>query len=455
MSKDILLLSYCPHQILDQRVSLDPLNRKLLAIENNSIEDGSLKLYANKTWIPQQGLLMPAQHISAIKLPLNLKSAVSLIIKTRDLAETLTIPSGYYTPQKILPFLQKSKYIATEVSNSVLIFTDKSGQLGLNSYLQILGGESLGIPSEKVQGRVLYPPWQVKTSNSINLNLTGTPSQAVSHLKLPIKLLQSVNISISSDYTTEQISIPAGYYTSDSILRFLVVSTLVTPEIINDQIILTNNTGFLGRPAPVSIYGGDLLGLPSLELDPPTLSRTSIIFKKPILSNPIFKISYYTNQPNCYRCMGSGVENDYNFDTYGEIKLIENENLLYQACMKILLTDIGSNPFHTWYGSSIQSLIGAKMVTNVAGELRKLTLNALSKVQEVQKTQRMHQTVTPKELLYTVSSLDVLIDEDNPQLITLDIAVMNASSEAIKLNINYTSAQVAALFTGSNVSLGI
>ena len=73
-------------------------------------------------------------------------------------------------------------------------------------------------------------------------------------------------------------------------------------------------------------------------------------FVKPLSGNPDIKVTYAAMPERCPRCEATYVENDYRFNLEGDVITIENENLLYQACLKALLTRKGSNPYHPGYG---------------------------------------------------------------------------------------------------------
>jgi hypothetical protein len=178
-------------------------------------------------------------------------------------------------------------------------------------------------------------------------------------------------------------------------------------------------------------------------------------FREPVKTNPMIKVSYVAPVERCPRCSATFVENDYRYDLQGDAILIENENLLYQAALKILLTRIQSNPYHPSYGSALTSRIGTKAIGASATLITEDVQRALSTMQSLQSQQSKFQAVSPKERLYAVTSVRVSPSPSDPTVFGVDVVVMNAAGGPISLTIVFTVPGVVAL-TGSNgLSLGL
>jgi len=182
---------------------------------------------------------------------------------------------------------------------------------------------------------------------------------------------------------------------------------------------------------------------------PDTITNRFPRFQQPVRASPIFKVTYSVPPHRCLRCGGSYVENDFRFDEAGQGILIENENLLYQACLKVLLTDRGSNAYHPWYGTLIRSRIGSKALGGVATLISEDVRQALAKFQALQQSQGTYQQVTFKERLYSVLSVRTSPHSQDPTTFLVDVIVQNASNEPIELSIVFTVPGVVALM-GSN-----
>lgn len=167
-----------------------------------------------------------------------------------------------------------------------------------------------------------------------------------------------------------------------------------------------------------------------------------IVFSSRIKENPVFHLSYITERQFCKRCQGSGRELDPRIDSKGRYIEIENENLLYQAALKILLTERGTNPYHPWYGSTLQSKIGSKAILGIASSIREDVRNTLINLQRLQQEQGKYQPVSLKEKLYRVLSTEVLQNNEDPTVFLINVEVQNASLEAVSLSILYSTTNI-------------
>lgn len=161
-------------------------------------------------------------------------------------------------------------------------------------------------------------------------------------------------------------------------------------------------------------------------------------FDFPVKGNPVFKVTYTALPDRCLRCRGSRVEHDIRYSADGNAIFIDNEDLLYQAALKILLTDRGSNSYHPWYGTTLRSRIGTKNVGAVVGLIADDIRKALVSLQTLQREQSKYQVVTTKEQLYSITNVRVLPHAQDPTTILADVTVRNASSEPITITTVFT-----------------
>jgi phage baseplate assembly protein W len=129
--------------------------------------------------------------------------------------------------------------------------------------------------------------------------------------------------------------------------------------------------------------------------------------------------------------------------------MIQDENLLYQAALKIILTDRGSNPYNKWYGTQIRSRIGSKALAGVAAVISEDVRQALVNYQGLQEKQAFYQKVSYKERLYTVLAVDVKPHAQDQTTFLIEVVVQNASNETVNLTTIFTVPSVIA-FLGSN-----
>ena len=178
-------------------------------------------------------------------------------------------------------------------------------------------------------------------------------------------------------------------------------------------------------------------------------------FTAPLKSSPLLKVTYVAPPDRCPRCRATYVENDWRFDVNGDLVLIENEDLLYQAALKILLTRKGSNPYHPNYGSPLITRVGRKAVGGTTTLLQEDVRQALATMQSLQDQQRKLQFVSVRERLYTVMSVDVLQHAQDPTVSLVEVVVSNGAGTPVSLSIVFSVPGAVAL-TGSNgLSLGL
>jgi hypothetical protein len=286
---------------------------------------------------------------------------------------------------------------------------------------------------------------------------------------------------IHTQRTMDTVNLPTG--DAVSIDRVLQAIRLATGNVLavseNGTLILTENSD----PGPesmlrvsggaVSALGFEQLGSRGKEIYPPWQLDTyydilptelpvglspvpsrRIKFVRPVKGNPTLKATYAAMPDRCPRCGGTYVENDYRFDVQGDMVLLQDEDLLYQACLKALLTVLGSNPYHPSYGSEITRRIGLKANANAKSMISLDIQTALGKVKSLQQTQARYQNVTPQERLYSFGGISVESDPNDPTVFRAQVTVKNASNRPIQLNIVFTVPGVVALRGTNGLSLG-
>jgi phage baseplate assembly protein W len=266
-------------------------------------------------------------------------------------------------------------------------------------------------------------------------------------------------------------------YTADQVVQLLQLDGLETAfaEVSNGHLSFTD-TAAVGPSSYVTVSGSAAAALgfgaagvstyqrgargsrilPPWNLYTPggTSTQKYPRFSIPVQGNPVFKVTYSVPGNRCLRCGATYVENDAQFDAAGQSRMVENEDLLYQAALKILLTDKGSNPYHPWYGTDLKSRIGSKAVSGVATLITEDVRKALARLQSLQTEQAKFQAVSTKERLYAVKGVNVSPHQQDPSTFMVDVTVQNASSKPIQLSIIYTVPSVVALMGSNGLMLG-
>lgn len=286
--------------------------------------------------------------------------------------------------------------------------------------------------------------------------------------------IQRCDRTFTVQSSTESVSVelPVGTQVDVLTVAKLLRNNLtdVAVEVVRGHLVLTD-TATLGLGSRIQVGGAGAASLGfsvqrgargrriypgwGLASSPSTVVGRYLKFNEPIKQNPVFKVAYVAEPSRCPRCSATYIENDYRFNLQGDAVLVQDENLLYQAALKILLTQIRSNPYHPSYGSAISSRIGAKAVGAVASLITGDVQTALANMQAMQRAQTEFQVVSPKERLFSVSSVRVTPNASDPTVFEVDVVVTNAAGTPIAISIVFSVPGAAALAGTNGLSLGL
>lgn len=191
----------------------------------------------------------------------------------------------------------------------------------------------------------------------------------------------------------------------------------------------------------------------SLEIDElvGNFKRYKLVFKKPRKSvDDFYEVSYSVLSNLCPKCTGQKINNDISYNNLGLVNTVQNEEKLLQEVKKGLLTTIGSNPFHIWYGTNINKLIGSKIynVDSLRAYLVQEVNVLLEKYLDIQIKQGQYQVVTDRESYYQTLLVDLVPDENEPTYWTLNVIFQNRTGAdlAFEKRVEVPSAGVGAQF---------
>jgi hypothetical protein len=177
--------------------------------------------------------------------------------------------------------------------------------------------------------------------------------------------------------------------------------------------------------------------------DPKNLTQTAypnrlILFDLPLKSGTDFvEINYTTVSQMCRRCGGTGVENDWRVGAGGDVVTVFDDDLLVQEMEKDFFTTLGSNQFHTWYGTNLLDTIGKKLTSG--GFIQNLIVSdiyqAFSRWQQIkqQQEQDVGQIVTDKEFPNNLLAVNLQQSQQDPTVIWVNVTIQNRSNQPITL----------------------
>jgi len=143
--------------------------------------------------------------------------------------------------------------------------------------------------------------------------------------------------------------------------------------------------------------------------------KSMIVLKNRRKAEDDFYMVNYSAVPEfCPKCQGLRVLKDETFTALGKLRTTQNEEKLLQEVKKGLATHLGSNPFHTWIGTQIHTLIGTKIfnVDLIKARIVEEVTRYLEKYVEIQLLQGNYQNVSPREAFGQIISIEVEPQED-------------------------------------------
>ena len=113
-------------------------------------------------------------------------------------------------------------------------------------------------------------------------------------------------------------------------------------------------------------------------------------------------------------------------DTDADLATVENSEKLIQDVLKMLMTEVGSNPWFPWYGSLLAgSMVGSPFDSNFISSVAENQIrSSLETIQSLQKEQATKQIVTPSELLAAIKSVNVVRNQIDPTFFTISLSLL-------------------------------
>ena len=310
-------------------------------------------------------------------------------------------------------------------------------------------------------GRIISPASPIKGDNLLEIRRDGVVLEPTGNNKeallatpnvSPFRIRSTSNILTitTTEGFTNTITLTPKIYTSSALMKELNqhLGSIEVKETSTKALIFTDNklgVGFTLTGTLLKALGFSQLkqSIKTKKITPSwglqaRINGYDVRFNKTLDPEGLLEISYVTEKAYCRRCGSTGVENDFRFAPSGEVQKVGNTDLLYQNVAKCLLTEIGSNPYHLWYGSNANRLIGQKNNASVGMALRMSVQQALDKFQKVQQDLKRVQTLSLEERLVSVQSVDVTPLNDNATALLCNVVVRSGANQLVSVNIVFS-----------------
>lgn len=113
-------------------------------------------------------------------------------------------------------------------------------------------------------------------------------------------------------------------------------------------------------------------------------------------------------------------------DNNGETQIVTGLEKLKQDVAKMILTEIGSNIYHPWYGSELtDSIVGRATTANIIARNAEITItDALENLAFLQTEQTQFQNVTPAETMGAIKEVAVEREPLDPRQWNIRVSVI-------------------------------
>lgn len=137
------------------------------------------------------------------------------------------------------------------------------------------------------------------------------------------------------------------------------------------------------------------------------------------------------------------VRGDISISKDGRLETVDGTAKLKQDLIKIILTEIGSNKYHPYYGSKLGSLEigGIPDFGLIESDIKASAEEAVRKLMALQRSQARRQFLSPSEVILSI--IDIRAERDSVDLRAWNIFVtvlterLSTISENVAVRINY------------------
>jgi hypothetical protein len=120
----------------------------------------------------------------------------------------------------------------------------------------------------------------------------------------------------------------------------------------------------------------------------------------------------------------------------GDFAIVEDQNKLIQDILKLVSTQLGSNPFFPAYGSPIsQALIGTNELDFAEDVATQQLRASIDKLKDLQQNQmKNNQIVSPQEQIAAIKDVSVSRGKDDPRYYFVNLIVINKAFQSVPVS---------------------
>jgi phage baseplate assembly protein W len=120
----------------------------------------------------------------------------------------------------------------------------------------------------------------------------------------------------------------------------------------------------------------------------------------------------------------------------GDLAIVEDSDKLTQDILKLVSTQLGSNPFFPAYGSPVsQVLIGTSDVDFAQDVATQQLRASIERLKDLQQNQiKSNQIVTAEEQISAVQNVSIVQAKDDPRYYFVNLTVINKAFQSVPIS---------------------
>ena len=131
------------------------------------------------------------------------------------------------------------------------------------------------------------------------------------------------------------------------------------------------------------------------------------------------------------------VNGDLSLNSNGQINIVVGNSKLIQEVTKIVLTEVGENKYHPFYGSSAGKIDigGAYDESMHKNEIERSVRESLNNLIILKNNQRLLQELNPSETIVSLDNVAVFRDGLDPRMWSVEISLTTMALDDIKTSV--------------------
>lgn len=120
------------------------------------------------------------------------------------------------------------------------------------------------------------------------------------------------------------------------------------------------------------------------------------------------------------------INNDVKLKADGTIRTITDTPKLRQDIIKILMTELGTNKFHPWYGCTIGDSVGKNLPDSILeAQVRSSVSQSLERLRSLQRKQSATQQVSLAEIIDVIAQITIERDIVDRRQLNIVVSVIS------------------------------